>query len=461
MQCFFINCFAEAVANEEAQQGKADAEHYLVQVKHLNLKDHGQAVDDYTAAHGCNSAVFIGLGPEKTENQYPEEGCFQTAEGKHVNLPDNTWRFYGDGINKKAEDNSSAETVEADLIVGELLFALALDVHVNVLNDRGGRGKQQRGNCGNGCCNRSDDNDAGPEGSEALHDGNRHDVINTVAVGCDGRSQNTFADDTYPGCDQCHSTDYDSTDNHSVVQGFSILVADAADNRLRQRQRTDADEQPLADVQRNRHLAAGKRLKHIGMLGADVTHDFVEAAACVHHAAHEDAQADDHGDGAAGVGNGNALKAADGGVNDNNQAEHREAGEIGKAGYCFEELGGADELCHHSGAEEGDNDNGGHVRQKVGMIAGAQHVNDSYGVNLTRNQGNFFTEHPQDEEDNDYLHDSHVQPAVANNPGYARTTDEGAYAAVGGSGGHRQYEAAESTAADEVILGKILLSVFF
>ena len=81
-----------------------------------------------------------------------------------------------------------------------------------------------------------------------MHDGGRHDVINTVAVGCDGRSQNTFADDANPGCDQCHSTDYDSTDNHSVVQRFGILVADAADNRLRQRQRTDADEQPLADV---------------------------------------------------------------------------------------------------------------------------------------------------------------------------------------------------------------------
>ena len=293
-----------------------------------------------------------------------------------------------------------------------------------------------------------------------MHDGDRHDVINTVAVGCDGRSQNTFADDTDPGCDQCHGSDNDGTDNRSVVQRFGILVADAADNGLRQRQCTDADEQPLADVQRNRHFAAGKRLKHIGMLGADIAHDVVEAAACMHHAAHEDAQADNHGDGAAGIGNGNALKTADSGVNDNNQAEHREAGEVGEAGYCFKELGGADELCHHSGAEEGDNDNGRHVRQKIGMIAGTQYVNDGYGVNLTRNQGNFFAENAQDEEDNDYLHDGHVQPAVANNPGYARTADEGAYAAVGGSGGHRQHEAAESTAADEVILGEILLSVF-
>lgn len=135
-QCFFINCFAEAVADEEAQQGKADSEHYLVQVKHLDFEDHGQAVDDNAAAHGCNSAVFIGLGPEKTENQYPEEGCFQTAEGKHVNLPDNTWRFDGDGINKKAEDNCRTQAVEANLVIAELFFALALDVHVNVLDDR-------------------------------------------------------------------------------------------------------------------------------------------------------------------------------------------------------------------------------------------------------------------------------------------------------------------------------------
>ena len=346
------------------------------------------------------------------------------------------------------------------MIVGELLFALALDVHVNVLDDRGGRGKQQRGYGGNGCCNGADDDNAGPEGGEALHDGNRHDVINTVAVGCNRSGKDAFADDANPGCDQCHSTDDDGTDNHSVMKRFGILVADATDNRLRQRQRTDADEQPLADVQRNRHFAAGKRLEHIGMLGADVAHDFVEAAACVHHTAHEDAQADDHGDGAAGIGNGNTLKATDSSVNDNNQAEHREAGEVGKAGYCFEELGSADELCHHGGAEKGDNNNGSHVRQKVGMIAGTQHVNDGYGINLTRNEGNFFAEYAQDEEDNDYLYDGHVQPAVANNPGYARTTDEGAYAAVGGSSGHRQYKAAESTPADEVILGKILLPVF-
>lgn len=392
-QRFFVDCFAEAVADEEAQQGKADAEDYLVQVKHLNLKDHGQTVDDYAAAHSSNSAVFVGLGPEKTENQHPEEGCFQTAEGKHVNLPDNAWRFYGDGINKKAEDNSRAQTVKTNLVVGELFFVLALDVHVHVLDNRGGRGKQQRGNGGNGCCDWTDDDNTCPEGCEALHDGDRHDVINAVAVGCNRSGKDALADNTNPGCNQCHGADYNGTDNHSVMQRLGILVADAADNGLRQRQRTDADEQPLADVQRNRHLAAGKRLKHIGMLGADVAHDFIEAAACVHHTAHEDAQADDHSNGAAGVGNSNALKAADSSVDDNYEAEHREASEVGKAGYCFEELGSADELCHHGGAEEGDNDNGSHVRQKIRMIAGTQYVNDGYGVNLTGYEGNFFAEY--------------------------------------------------------------------
>ena len=293
-----------------------------------------------------------------------------------------------------------------------------------------------------------------------MHDSDRHDIINTVAVGCNRSGKDAFADDTNPGGNQCHGADNDGTDNHSVMQRLGILVADATDNGLRQRQRTDADEQPLADVQRNRHFAAGKRLKHIGVLGADIAHDFVEAAACVHHTAHEDAQADDHSNGAAGIGNGNALKAADGGVDDNYEAEHGEAGEVGEAGYCFEELGGADELCHHGGAEEGDNDNGRHGRQKLGMIAGTEHVNDGYGVTLAATQGNLLVEYASNEGDNDYLHDGHVQPAVADNPGYARTADEGAYAAVGGSGGHRQYKAAESTAADEVVLGKILLSVF-
>lgn len=135
-QSFFINRFAEAVADEEAQQGKTDAEYNLVQIEHLDFEDHGQAVDDNAAAHGSNSTAFVGLGPEKPENQHPEESCFQTAEGKHVNLPDNTWRFDGDGINKKAEDNCCAQAVEANLVIAELFFALALDVHVNVLNDR-------------------------------------------------------------------------------------------------------------------------------------------------------------------------------------------------------------------------------------------------------------------------------------------------------------------------------------
>lgn len=67
-----------------------------------------------------------------------------------------------------------------------------------------------------------------------MHDGGRHDVINTVAVGCDRSGQNTLANDTDPGCDQCHGADNDGTDNHSVVQRLGILVADAADNRLRQ-----------------------------------------------------------------------------------------------------------------------------------------------------------------------------------------------------------------------------------
>ena len=36
-QRFFVDCFAEAVADKEAQQGKTDAEYYLVQVKHLDF----------------------------------------------------------------------------------------------------------------------------------------------------------------------------------------------------------------------------------------------------------------------------------------------------------------------------------------------------------------------------------------------------------------------------------------
>ena len=67
-----------------------------------------------------------------------------------------------------------------------------------------------------------------------MHDGDRHDIINTVAVGCNRSGKDALADNTDPGGNQRHSADNDGTDNHSIVQRLGILVADAADNGLRQ-----------------------------------------------------------------------------------------------------------------------------------------------------------------------------------------------------------------------------------
>ena len=67
-----------------------------------------------------------------------------------------------------------------------------------------------------------------------MHDGNRHDVIHAVAVGCNRSGKDAFADNTDPGGNQRHGTDDNGTDNHSIVQRLGILVADAADNGLRQ-----------------------------------------------------------------------------------------------------------------------------------------------------------------------------------------------------------------------------------
>lgn len=96
--CLFVDSLAEAVADEEKDEREADAEYNLVQVKGFDFQCHRYAVDDNAAAHSGNSTVLIRLRPEKTENQYPEKGCFQTAESEHINLPDNTRRINCDYV---------------------------------------------------------------------------------------------------------------------------------------------------------------------------------------------------------------------------------------------------------------------------------------------------------------------------------------------------------------------------
>ena len=205
-----------------------------MQVEGFDFQRHGYAVDDNAAAHGCDSTVLIRFRPEQTENEYPEEGCLQAAEGKHINLPDYAGRINGDGVDQEAENNRRRQAVKTNLVIAELFVFFALDIHVHILNDRGGRGQQQGRNRGDGRCHRADDNNACPEGRKAFDNRRWHDVIDAAAVRLETLGENALAEYAYPGGNEGHSTNDDGTNNHRTVQSLGILVADAADNGLRQ-----------------------------------------------------------------------------------------------------------------------------------------------------------------------------------------------------------------------------------
>ena len=93
---------------------------------------------------------------------------------------------------------------------------MSLHIHVNVLDDGGGGSQKQGGNSGDSGCNGSDNNDAGPEGGQALDNGNGNNIIHT-AVGFDALGENTLTEHTNPSSDQGHDTDYNGADNHGSV----------------------------------------------------------------------------------------------------------------------------------------------------------------------------------------------------------------------------------------------------
>ena len=186
-----------------------------------------------------------------------------------------------------------------------------------------------------------------------------------------------------------------------------------------------------------------------------MSHDSAVTAGLVQQAVEQDTHAHHHGDGADGVGDGNAFETADGGVDDHDDAEHGEAGHVGIAGNRFEQFGRAYELGHHGGAEEGDDEDGCHIGQGVGFVPGADDVDDGDGIDFLRNEGDLLAEDPHDQEDDHHLHDGHVQPAVADLPGNAGSAHEGGNAGVGGYRGHGQDEAAQVTAADKIIFDKV------
>ena len=160
-----------------------------------------------------------------------------------------------------------------------------------------------------------------------------------------------------------HEADDDRADEHGPVQALRVLVADAAHDRLRQRDRADADENPLRKVEANRHVAARERLEHLRMVQMDVLHDGRIAAARLEHVVEQESDADHHHDGAARVRDGHGAEAADARVEHDDEAEEQEAHLIAVARDRREEFRAADELCRHRAAEEQHDDEGRHCRE--------------------------------------------------------------------------------------------------
>ena len=228
-QNMFVVFFAKGVADKEENQRSADTDNYLVQVKEFDLQRHSGAVGEYAASHSENGAGAVGFFPEQAKEQDPEESCFQAAESEHIYFPDNTGRGNGDKVNAKAKDNGSAHTEQTYRIIGNCFMTFGAFVHVYVFDDSG-RGGQQQGRHGrNSCCDRADDGDAGPKWVHGADDSKRGDVIDAAAVSLQGICKHAFGKDADPGCDQGHGADNYGADDHSVMQGFGVFVADAAD----------------------------------------------------------------------------------------------------------------------------------------------------------------------------------------------------------------------------------------
>ena len=244
------------------------------------------------------------------------------------------------------------------------------------------------------------------------------------------------------------------------MQRFGVFIAYAAHNGLRQSQRTNANQQPLADIQRHRHFALRKRLQHIMVIGINVIHNIIVAAACAEHGTEQNSQPYKHGNSANGIGNGNALKTANGSVKNYNQPKKAEACKIRKPGNGFKQFCRAYKLRNHCAAEKHYNKQRRHIGKKIRLITPADNVYNRNGINFTRNKRNFFAENTQNQKYNNNLHNGHIQPAVANQPRHARPANKRAYGAVRCHSCHGKHKTAQAVAADKIIARKICAALF-
>ena len=134
-QNLLVAAFAQSVADKEEDKRGADTDNDLVQVEEFDLERHCGAIGYNSTCHSEDSAGAVGFFPEQAENQHPEEGCFKTAKGEHIDFPDNAGRSDGDDVNTQAQNNSSRHTEQTDGIVVDFLVAFGTFVHINIFDD--------------------------------------------------------------------------------------------------------------------------------------------------------------------------------------------------------------------------------------------------------------------------------------------------------------------------------------
>ena len=139
----FVLRFPEPGADEEEEKGAGDADGDLVESHELEAESLGQAVDDGAAPHGEERSQFVRPAPEKPQKQCPEEGGLQSAEGEHVDEPDDAGGCQGDEEDDEPDDRRGGYGEETQTTDGGFRSPFRVVMKVDILDD-GGRGHEEQ-----------------------------------------------------------------------------------------------------------------------------------------------------------------------------------------------------------------------------------------------------------------------------------------------------------------------------
>ena len=314
------------------------------------------------------------------------------------------------------------------------------------------RSNEQRRHGRNRCGNRADNRNAGKPRRQSFHNGARNNIVNASTIRGQVPRKHARGKHAERGNANHHGADNNGATDHRTAQALRIFVAHAAHYRLWQRERENANEQPLREVQRHGHGAARKGLKHLRMVRANGAHDAFPAAARNKNACREHHDAHEHSDAAQRVGHGYAAETAHRRENNHSNAENGQANKIRIPRHGFKQLRAAHELGNHSCRKEQHDNQSRSIRQRIAAEAGTNHIDHRDRPKLTRNKRHLLAHNAVEQKQRRYLHGRHIHPTKACLPRLARAAHKRAHRAIGGNGSHGQYKTAKRAVADEVFL---------